>query len=223
MKLLSFVIPVYNSAATIKDVCERLITTYQDRPYRIEILLINDGSTDNSGIICQQLSADYSPQIKYFSHPKNLGQHQALLTGLTHAQGDLVICMDDDLQTPPEESLKLIKLAESANFDVIYGQFADRVNGFFRYLGTQLNNLTATLLLGKPRGVKLTSFCLLRKGIVKKITNYPTNYPYLPAMVLKVTKNLGSVPVKHLPRSRGKSGYTFLSLVKLWLRLFLYV
>lgn len=223
MKLLSFVIPVYNSAATIKDLCQRIVKTYQSQPYRIEILLINDGSTDNSGIICQQLSADYFPQVKCFSHPKNLGQHQALLTGLSQARGDLVICLDDDLQTPPEESLKLVKAAKVTNFDVIYGQFSDQSNGFFRYLGTQLNNLTATLLLGKPKNVKLTSFCLLHKVIVKKITNYRTNYPYLPAMVLRITKNIGGVPVKHLPRSRGKSGYTFGKLIKLWLRLFLYI
>ena len=107
---LSIVIPVYRGAATIGDLVGALSAL---QPHDgLELILVNDGSPDNSDEVCRGLVREASVPITYIAHTRNFGEHNAIMTGLRHARGKYIITMDDDLQNPPEEVLKGLRIRQ---------------------------------------------------------------------------------------------------------------
>lgn len=212
MTLTSFIVPLYNAGDTIRELTARILR--MSIPDKKEIIYVNDGSTDDTDSVVRDLAARHK-RIKYIELAGNFGQHNAILTGLTYARGDAVVCLDDDLQTPPEESVRLLRGLRSRTVDVIYGAYETNDDAF-RRIGTRLHNAMA-FLFGKPRGVTLTSFFCMRKDVAQKVCRYRGGLVYLPALVFRATRRIGSVPVRHEPRKYGRSGYTVFRLSKLWL------
>src|ERR1700733_2652399 len=102
---LTIVVPVYRGATTVG----RLVDALSDLEPAggLEIVLVNDGSPDNSGDACRSLLSAARVPLLYVEHARNYGEHNAVMTGLRHARGDFVITMDDELQNPPEEVVRL--------------------------------------------------------------------------------------------------------------------
>ena len=92
----------------------------------LEIVLVNDGSPDNSAEVCQDLVRHAAVPLTYIEHARNFGEHNAVMTGLRHARGAYVITMDDDLQNPPEEVVRLYDHARLGNWDVVYTRYGDQ-------------------------------------------------------------------------------------------------
>ena len=216
MALVSFVIPCYRSALTIGRVVEELGGAMQKLPrYEYEIVLVNDCSPDNTLDVISRLALE-DEHITAVDLAKNFGQNAALMCGMSHAKGDIIICLDDDGQTPADEAGKLIEKLEEG-YDVVYASYEHKQHSGFRNFGTRLNNLMNEVMLGKPRELSITSYFAVRRFIVEEMLRYPHCYPYVEGLILRSTRKIATVPVNHRAREEGESGYNLAKLIALWM------
>lgn len=215
---LSFVIPLYNSADTIRDVV-REIEALQV-PGGHEIVLVNDGSRDDTAGVCRDLIAHARVPITFVNHARNFGEHNAVLTGWRHARGDYVVNLDDDGQNPPSEAVRLFEHALSAGLDVVYGHYADKRHAAWRNWGSRFTNRLTDWLLDKPKGFYLSSFRCVSALVAREAAGNTGPFPYIDGLILQITQRIGAVEVRHADRSAGQSGYTLRKLVRLWLSTF---
>jgi undecaprenyl-phosphate 4-deoxy-4-formamido-L-arabinose transferase len=214
---LSIVVPVYRGAATVGRLVEALSALAPEGG--LEVILVNDGSPDDSGAVCEALLPGARVPLTYVEHARNYGEHNAVMTGLRHARGAFVITMDDDLQNPPEEVVALYDHARKGGWDVVYTRYAVKQHAGWRNLGSRFANRVADRLLDKPRGLYLSSFRCMSAMVVRAVTRYTGPYPYVDGLVMQVTQRIDSIEVRHLPRAEGRSNYTLVRLVRLWLNL----
>ena len=219
--MLSVVIPVYNSQAILPKTMARLDGFFEQHPYRHEIIFVCDGSPDDSWQVLEQIKADRQ-DVVIIDLMRNFGQHSAMICGLRHAQGDYVITMDDDLQNPPEQIIRLVEKIEEGH-DVVFGQFDQKMHGLVRRLGSRLVNWLNVKLFKKPPGLVLTNFRIIRRQIVEAVCDVRTSYPYLPGLLLMSGKTFANVHVEHHAREQGQSNYTAKVIAKLvWRIIFNY-
>ncbi len=214
---LSIVVPVYRGADTVGRLVEALSALRPEGG--IEVVLVNDGSPDNSAAVCQEIVRRATIPVVYIEHMRNYGEHNAVMTGLRHVRGRYVITMDDDLQNPPEEVTRLYDHARLGGWDVVYTRYAEKKHAVWRNLGSRFANKVADWLLDKPRGLYLSSFRCMSEGVVRNVTRYAGPYPYIDGLIMQVTQRIDSIEVRHLPRAEGRSNYTMRRLVRLWLNL----
>jgi glycosyltransferase involved in cell wall biosynthesis len=214
---LSIVVPVYRGAATVGRLVDALSDLAPDGG--LEVVLVNDGSPDNSAEVCRDLLATVRIPLVYIEHARNYGEHNAVMTGLRHARGDYVITMDDDLQNPPEEVVKLYDHTRLGGWDVVYTRYAAKQHAVWRNLGSAFANAVADRLLDKPKGLYLSSFRCMSAMVVQVVTRYSGPYPYVDGLITQITQHIDSIEVRHLPRLEGRSNYTLTRLVRLWLNL----
>ncbi|HVZ07848.1 glycosyltransferase family 2 protein [Rhodopila sp.] len=214
---LSIVVPVYRGAATVGRLVDALSELRPEGG--LEIVLVNDGSPDNSAEVIQALLPTARVPITYIEHARNYGEHNAVMTGLRHARGDYVITMDDDLQNPPEEVVRLYDHARLGGWDAVYTRYALKQHAGWRNLGSRFANAVADRLLDKPPGLYLSSFRCMSAFVVQAVTRYGGPYPYVDGLIMQVTQRIDSIAVLHLPRMEGRSNYTLTRLVRLWLNL----
>ena len=216
MRKISFVIPCYNSEKTIMNVVNEIKQTVNEKNNdTYEIILVNDFSKDNVWSVIQE-ACRKDEKIKGICFPKNFGQHSALMAGYREAEGDIIVSLDDDGQTPAKEVYSLIDMLEEG-YDVVYASYRHKKHSAARNIGTKLNNYMCEKLLGKPRGLMITSFFAAKKYVIDEITKYKNSYTYIPGLVLRTTANIASVPVNHREREVGVSGYSFKKLLALWM------
>jgi len=214
---LSVVIPVYNGAETVGPLVDRLFEALGREA--VQVVLVNDGSADHSGAVCRTLRERYPEQVVYVELSKNFSEHNAVMAGLHHATGAYVVVMDDDLQNPPEEVRRLAAHAALHDYDVVYARYDRKNHSWFRNLGSRFNDRVATRLLGKPPGLYLSSFKCLNRFTVREVLRYAGPYPYIDGLILRCTHRVGTLLVRHDPRTVGRSNYTFGRLVSLWLNM----
>jgi undecaprenyl-phosphate 4-deoxy-4-formamido-L-arabinose transferase len=142
------------------------------------------------------------------------------MAGLNHCTGDYVVIMDDDLQNPPHEVIRLVDELDRGDFDVVFSYYKEKKHGMSRNLGSAFNNLIASYVLKKPRDLYLSSFKCIRRSVVKQVINYDGPYPYIDGLVLRSTSRYGRLEVEHHSREIGRSGYSLRKLVSLWLNMF---
>ncbi len=216
MKKISYVIPCYNSENTIGkviDEIEQVMKKNNEDSY--EVILVNDCSKDNVWEKIKELSSK-RPNIKGINFAKNFGQHSALMSGYRNATGEIVVSIDDDGQTPVNEVYSLINKINEG-YDVVYASYEHKKHSFARNIGTKLNNFMCEKLLQKPKNIMITSYFAMRRFVVDEIVKYENPYAYVCGLVLRTTKNIGTVPVCHRERKEGESGYSFVKLLKLWI------
>ena len=214
---LSIVVPVYRGAATVGRLVQAL--SRLTPAGGLEIILVNDGSPDNSDEACRAALEATSIPMTYVEHARNFGEHNAVMTGLRQMRGAYAITMDDDLQNPPEEVVRLFDHARFGNWDVVYTRYAVKQHAGWRNLGSRFANKVADILLDKPKGLYLSSFRCVSASVVDAITQYTGPYPYVDGLIMQVTRRIDSIEVSHLPRMEGRSNYTLTRLVRLWLNL----
>ncbi len=214
---ISIVIPVYNSEKSLAELYEGLSEALKQKYNRFEIILVDDGSKDGSfKVMCRLRSSD--PDVKVVRLDGNFGQQNAILCGIRQASGDYVITMDDDLQHPPSEVIRLINKLDEG-FDVVYGIPADRQHTAIRRLGTVLTDLVFERICGKPEGVKVSSFRVMKRWLAEKIAADRTSFVYISAIIMKHTRNIGNITTAHNNRKYGRSNYSLMKLMKLFLKL----
>lgn len=216
---LSIVIPVYNSQDSISKLTDHLLASL-GVDYKLEIVLVNDSSKDNSEKLCIALYEKYETIVKFYSLSKNVGEHNAVMAGLNHTTGDFIVIMDDDFQNPISEVIKLVEFAKENSYDVVYTYYDRKQHHFFRNLGSKFNDKVANVMLKKPKDLYLSSFKLMSKFLVNEIIKYDLPFPYIDGLILRTTTNIGKIQVYHQERIVGKSGYTLTKLIALWLNMF---
>lgn len=217
--MISIIIPVYNGQNTIQNLVEDITKTLK-QDFKFEIVLINDGSKDNSEQSCIDLVNKYD-FINYLSLSKNFGEHNAVMAGLNNCIGDYAVIMDDDLQHSSEALLKLIKkgLEEKNKYDVIYTSFNKKEQIFFRNFGSKINDLFANIVLKKSKNLYLSSFKFFNRFVINEIIKYKSPFIYIDGIIHEITNKISSVNVEHKKREKSKSGYTISKLIQLWLRM----
>ena len=214
-KLVSFVIPCYRSEQTIGGVVEEINSTMADLPqYTYEIILVNDASPDNTFETIRDLSQKQS-NICGINLAKNFGQHAALMAGFHYVHGEIVVCLDDDGQTPANEVGKLLHGIEEGA-DVVYARYAAKQHSAFRNFGSKVNELMTRVMLEKPKELYISSYFAAKRFVVEEMTRYQNPYPYVIGLVLRSTKKIINVEVTHREREVGTSGYTIGKLLNLW-------
>ena len=214
VQYISIVIPVFNSEKTIEEVLKKIRGNLIS-PLKYEVILVNDGSADNSYFVCKKLAHKYK-NVKFINLSKNFGQPNAILAGLKYAAGEFIVFMDDDLQTPPEQITRLLdKICEG--YDVVFANYIKKKHDFLRRLYSRINNFMAERLLGKPKGISTTSYCIIRRYIAKELLKYHGPYPFISGLLFRTTSNISKIDVPHNKRNFGKSNYNFFKLFKLWL------
>lgn len=216
MKKVSFVIPCYRSALTIAKVVEEAensMAALADR-YSYELILVNDYPEDDTFGVIKEL-AKKDEHITGINLARNFGQHAALMAGFRYCDGDIVVCLDDDGQTPADEVGKLLDKLEEG-YDVVYAKYVHKQHSAFRNFGSRVNELMTRFMLGKPKELYISSYFAARKFVIKEMTRYRNCYPYVMGLVLRTTKNITNVEVNHREREIGTSGYTLGKLFGLW-------
>lgn len=214
-KLVSFVIPCYRSALTLEKVVEEVDTTMASmEDYDYEMVLVNDCSPDDTFSVIRKLCTENN-KIKGINLARNFGQHAALMAGFAHATGDVVVCLDDDGQTPADEVGKLLAAIEEGA-DVVYAQYGNKKHSLFRNFGSRLNDLMTRVMLGKPKELYVSSYFAMKRFVAEEICRYDNAFPYVIGLVLRTTKNIVNVSVTHREREVGTSGYTLRKLINLW-------
>lgn len=215
----SVVIPVYNSEDIVGETIDRTVAFFVARSLEYEVILVNDGSTDGSWNVIKEKALS-NPKVKVFDLLKNYGQHTANYCGFQHATGDYLVTMDDDLQNPPEEIGKLIeKIHERHECDVVFGQFRHKMHASHRKMGTKVIGYMNRKIFDKPKDLVLSNFRIIRRDVVKRICSYQTGYPYIPGLVLMFSSNPANVLVEHHPRKSGESGYNWVKIGQLVMRI----
>lgn len=215
---LTILIPVYNGSKTIERLVERLIELLNSQG--LQIVLVNDGSQDDSHQVCLGIAARHPSIVTYVDLARNFGEHNAVMAGLNYMVGDYVVIMDDDFQNPPEDVQALIEAARTGQHDIVYTYYPRKEHSWFRNFGSRFNDLVATFMLEKPRDLYLSSFKCMNRFLVNEIIKYRGPYPYIDGLALRCTRRIGKVQVHHARRVEGRSGYTLRKLVRLWLNMF---
>ena len=215
MSLYSIVVPVYYGEHMLDELYTRLAKVFDEEikePF--ELLLVDDGSKDRSWEVMKALRAK-DDRVKIFQMARNFGQHPALLCGFHYVKGDFVITMDDDLQHPPEEIPKLIKVMnERDDVDVILARYEGRKHNIIRKIGTRISVSMTSKMLGKDPDLEITSFRLMRRFIVDAIMDTSIHLPQIGNLLVMSSNRIINVDVHHAERAYGKSGYTMKELVK---------
>lgn len=215
MKKVSFVIPCYRSSLTIGNVVKEIQDTMNSMAgYSFEIILVNDCSPDDTFDVIRKLCEE-NKNICGVNLAKNFGQHAALMAGFCQVTGDILVCLDDDGQTPADEVGKLLAEIEAGQ-DVVYASYEHKKHSSFRNFGSWVNEKMLQFLLGKPKELYVSSYFAARRFIVDEMLRYENAYPYVIGLVLRSTKRIVNVPVSHREREIGTSGYTLGKLLALW-------
>lgn len=213
--LWSIVIPVYNGAATIRAVVGELFQTPARLP--LEVVLVNDASTDDSERVCRILAAAYPGQVTFVQLSRNSGEQRAVLAGLRHCRGDFAAVIDDDGQQSAEETARLFEAARRGDYDVVFGRYLRSCHPWHRRVVSRLHNAAAVVLFSKPRGLYLSSFKVLNRFTIDRLCEWDGPFVNLDAMILQITRRLAQVDVVHRERQGAQSRYTYAKLFGVWL------
>jgi undecaprenyl-phosphate 4-deoxy-4-formamido-L-arabinose transferase len=212
---LSFVIPCYGSEKTIEKVVEEIKQTMAGLGgCTHEIILVNDSSKDGVFEVIKKLCGG-DPDIKALSLSKNFGQQSALMAGQSAVSGDLVICLDDDGQSPVYNLGEMLaKLNEG--YDVVFAKYGIKKQSLIKNFGSWLNLVMLRILLNKPKGIEFSSYFVMRRFISDEMIKYTNPYPYNMGLILSITRRIANVECSDRKRISGRTGYTLTKLIALW-------
>jgi glycosyltransferase involved in cell wall biosynthesis len=218
----SIVIPVYRSERLLPTLVERLATTLEEMHAPIvgatfEVILVNDCSLDDSWAQIVQLGKQHA-WLKGINLRKNAGQHNAILTGLRYALGKYIVMMDDDLQHDPGDVPKIIAALKAGN-DVCYAKFRAKRHAMWKRIGSQFNSIVANRLLNKPKGLYLSPFKGIVRGIRDQMVQFSGPHVYLDGLILSSTNRITTIEIDHYERPDGQSGYSLRKSISLWLKM----
>jgi undecaprenyl-phosphate 4-deoxy-4-formamido-L-arabinose transferase len=204
---LSVVIPVFNSAKSLPLLIERLSPVLESLADRFEIILVDDGSRDESGRVIEGLCRRL-PFVRGIELMRNYGQHNALLAGVGTAVYDTIVTMDDDLQNPPEEIPALLaNLREGV--DVVYGTPTEEKHGLLRMMASQVTKIVLQNAMGAETARKVSAFRVFRAKVAEAFSGFRNPYANMDVLLTWGTTNFTFVSVRQDPRAIGESNYTW--------------
>lgn len=220
-KSISVVIPCYYSEKTIAKVVALTRDELVRGGYDYQFVLVNDGSTDGTyDVICRLASED--SKVSGINLSKNFGQGNALIAGLHYVTGDVVVGMDDDLQTHPSQLPRLLEALDE-HTDLVYGVFPKRsFDNPIRKFGSKFERWTLHVLGTRPKNIDVSAYWVARRYLCDEAKKYKGSAPALSSLLLRSTSRVKNVPIQHHDREVGSSGYTIRKLIKAYTNLLSY-
>ncbi len=205
-RLLSVIIPLYNESGNLPRLYEDVVRALEDLGEDFELILVNDGSTDDSGCMIDELAME-DRRVQALHFGRNMGQTSAVMAGIDQAEGDVLILMDGDLQNDPADIGKLLAVLEDG-YDVCSGWRKQRKD---HRLKRTLPSRVANWLISKISGVRLHDYgCSLkayRRDVIKNINLYGEMHRFIPIYAALLGARVAEIPVEHRPRQHGASNY----------------
>lgn len=211
---VSIVIPVHNEQEVLGSLFKRLLPVMEGLNTSYEIILVNDGSTDNSAAILDEYQRSHPENIRIIHFNGNFGQHMAIMAGFEHVRGETTITLDADLQNPPEEIPKLVALAKQGH-DVVGGYRMDRQDSAWRLTVSKWHNKLrekiAPSLKMKDEGCMLRAY---HRDVINAMISTKESSTFIPALAMTYAHNPAEVGVKHEARTEGTSSYNLYKLIR---------
>ena len=210
---ISVVVPVYRSTGTLVDLHRRLEAALSAISTAYQIVYVDDASPGDDWAMLRNLHASDPERVTIVQLMRNRGQQRAVLTGMAHARGELVVTMDADLQQRPEDIARLHAAIISEPVDAVVGRYPAKQHGKLRRLGTWLVQQYYVRNFGVERELQLTSFRILRKPVVEQMLRLRHQNPVVGYLMLLVTRRVINVDVAHQARAEGQSTYNLKGLI----------
>ncbi len=209
----SVIVPVYNSEESLSELLDGIRSVFHQMDKTFEVIFVEDCSKDKSWEVLNALKAGFSENITAVKLSKNFGQHNALLCGFSFAKGDFIITIDDDLQTPPAEIVKLIECYSKSSPDMVYGCYADNQHSRIRRIGSASIKKSSRLFRKTlDRG---SSFRLIRAELVQKLLLHQQYFIFLDEVLQWYTSDIAMVEVRHEKRKYNRTNYSSGKILKL--------
>jgi len=211
---ISIVIPVYNNAQALQELCRLLANTLSNKFSAYEVIFVNDGSRDNSLALLKEM-ATTNPNFKVMGLSRNFGQHPSICAGFEHATGDYIVLMDADLQDSPKDIPTLYEAIIKNDVDVIYTVKKDEEKMFASRITSNLYHFVFAKIIGTNVPINIGTFRLFNRQFLEEIKRYKeVNILYGPLMFFIGFKS-SYVTLRYQDRKHGKSAYTFAKRLKL--------
>lgn len=214
IKKVSVVIPVYNEEESLPQLLERTIKSCKQLKQEYELILVDDGSSDNSAKMLEEAAAIEENHVIAIILNRNYGQHSAIMAGFNQADGDLVITLDADLQNPPEEIPRLVTTAEEG-YDVVGTRRRNRQDSWFRKTASKMINSMITKATGRSMGDYGCMLRAYRRHIVDAMLQCHERSTFIPILANTFARRTIEIDVAHAEREYGDSKYSFLKLINL--------
>ena len=216
---LSIISPVFQSADLVERLVKEILQALKDLNLELEILLIDDGSTDGSWKEIERAAKAY-PQVRGIKLSRNFGQHYAITAGLDQAKGEWICVMDCDLQDLPSQIPKLYQKAKEG-FPIVLAQRVQRKDSFLKRLGSWGFYKILSWLTGAPQDASIGNFGIYHRQVIQEIVKMRESIRYFPTMVQWVGFPKIAIPVEHAYNAGRKSSYNFKRLFNLALDIML--
>lgn len=212
---LSFVIPCYGSENTIENVVLEIKEKVKEKKeYNYEIILVNDHSYDNVWNKIQKICKK-DKSIIGLNFAKNMNKPGAVMAGLRHVTGDIIILLDDDGQCPINELWTLINPVLEGH-DISVAKYPVKKQSKFKNFGSAVNKKMAEVIIDKPKNIYFNNYSAMKSYVAKEMTNYTNPYPYLEGLMLSITKDIVNVEIEERERFDGKTNFTLKKMLSLW-------
>ncbi|MEZ6131727.1 MAG: glycosyltransferase [Planctomycetaceae bacterium] len=212
--VVSIVIPVFNEQGNLDELIRRCLTSGDGLSVPYELILVDDGSRDQSPEIIAKAADTHNGKVVGVLLNRNYGQHAAVMAGLAHARGNLVVTLDADLQNPPEEISRIVKKLREG-YDVVGSVRQNRKDSFLRTLPSRIVNK----IVQKSTGVAMHDYgCMLRGysgEIVQAMLQCRERSTFIPVLANTFAHKVTEIPVEHHERNNGDSKYSFWKLIHL--------
>ena len=209
---LSIVVPCYKSTLSLDELVQRINAVFQDAPDQYEIVLVNDGSPDDTWTLIEKLARQHAA-VRGVNLSRNFGQHNALLAGIRHARGELIVTLDDDLQHRPEDIPLLVEAIENGA-DLAYGNPEEEEHGRWRNTSSRLTKTAMAASVGVETAKIVSAFRCFRTSLREGFTTSEDPFVSIDVLLAWTTTQVTSVTVRMESRRYGKSNYTFRKLVR---------
>lgn len=214
--LISFIIPCYGSEKTIRIVIEEIKNTIKEnKKYKYEIIAVNDQSPDNVLNVLREIAKN-DKKIKVINLAKNMNRPGALMAGMSQAEGDYIVLMDDDGQCPMDNLWLLVNELEKGH-DIAIAKYPEKKQSKFKNFGSFVNKKMTEFVIGKPKGLMFTNFTILKKFVKDEILKYNNPYPYMTGLMLRTTSDIVNVEMEERERISGNTNFTFKKMFSLWI------
>jgi glycosyltransferase involved in cell wall biosynthesis len=215
---VSVVVPVYRSEMIVGRTVTDTVATLRSTDWSFEVILVNDGSPDDSWDVIASLADEY-PEVIAVDLLRNYGQHSAVMCGLHLSRGEYVVTIDDDLQNPPSDIPRLVDAAMNGDHDLVVGKFAEKKHGLVRRWGSTLIASINKRVFGNPKNVVMTNVRCMRRDLVDRMLTHRTTKPYITGLCLMYTATPANLDVQHHPRAEGTSNYSTTAIAALVVRI----
>ena len=207
-RLISIVIPLYNSRQILPDLVKRLLEYSSSRiEENYEFILVDDCSPDNTWESIKLITNEY-PEFRGIKFTRNFGQQPATMAGLSMSKGELIITMDDDLQHDPFDIPSLIEAYDKNKIShIVIAHLKNKQTSLFKRVASNVYRYVIGVALNKPKDLYLSAFRLLDRFAVDKMLSIKTAFPFLPALMFTITRQVINVEIEHKRRHSGKSNY----------------